>query len=88
MKTIGLRLDAATHSRLKRHVRSRGETISAFVRAAIIKSLPFDRPRENTYESWERLTRDSVGSGHSDLSTTYKARFRDIVRAKHRRGRA
>jgi Arc/MetJ-type ribon-helix-helix transcriptional regulator len=85
MPTITVRLDDETDGRLKRQLARSGETLSEFVRAAVVKQLTANPAKEDPYEAWLRLSKDLVGSGETDLSTTYKARFREIVRAKHNR---
>ena len=85
MPTITIRLDDETDGRLKRRLERSGETLSAFVRGAVVKQLATVPDRENAYEAWLRLSKDLVGSGETDLSTTYKARIKEKLRAKHRR---
>lgn len=83
MRTITIRLDDETHRRLKRHVAGGYETLSAFVRRAIVNKLADSPFKEDAYEAWLRIAGDLEGSGDADLSTTYKARFKEKMRAKH-----
>jgi predicted DNA-binding protein len=85
MPTITIRLDDETDARLKRRLTRSGETLSEFVRAAVIKQLAAGSGYETPYDAWVRLGRDCVGSGETDRSTTYTARIKERVRAKHRR---
>ena len=85
MPTITVRLDEDTDGRLKRRLARSGETLSAFVRSAVVKHLSEEPVKEDAYEAWLRLSKDLVSSGETDLSTTYKARIKEKLRAKHRR---
>lgn len=85
MPTITIRLDDETDARLKRRLERSGETLSEFVRAAVVNQLAALPAQETAYDAWARLSQDSVGSGEHDRSTTYKARLKEQLRAKHRR---
>jgi Arc/MetJ-type ribon-helix-helix transcriptional regulator len=85
MPTITIRLDQETDTRLKRRLVRSGESLSEFVRAAIIKQLGTGPVHESPYDAWVRLVRGCTGSGETDRSTTYKTRIREKLRAKHRR---
>ncbi len=85
MPTITVRLDDETDGRLKRQLARSGETLSEFVRSAVVKQLAEGPVKEDAYEAWLRLSKDLVGSGETDLSTTYKARIKEKLRAKHSR---
>lgn len=85
MPTITVRLDDDTDVRLKRRLARSGETLSEFVRSAVVKQLGDDPAKEDAFEAWLRLSKDLVGSGETDLSTTYKARIKEKLLAKHRR---
>ena len=85
MPTITIRIDEETDARLKRRLGRSGESLSAFVRAALINQLGAGPELETPYEAWARLVQDCAGSGETDRSVTYKSRIKEKVRAKHRR---
>jgi predicted transcriptional regulator len=85
MPTITIRLDDETDARLKRRLERSGETLSEFVRAAVVHQLAAVPAQETPYDAWARLVQDCAGSGGTDRSQTYKARIKDKLRAKHRR---
>lgn len=85
MPTITIRLDDETDARLKRRLVRSGETLSEFVRAAVVRQLAVAPERETAHEAWTRLVQDCAGSGDTDRSVTYKARIKEKLRAKHRR---
>jgi Arc/MetJ-type ribon-helix-helix transcriptional regulator len=85
MPTITIRLDDETDARLKRRLVASGESLSEFVRAAVVNQLAARPEIETPNEAWERLIQDCVGSGDTDRSVTYKARIKEKLRAKHRR---
>ncbi len=85
MPTITVRLDDEIDGRLKRRLEQSGETLSEFVRSAVVEKLADSPSKEDPYEAWLRLSKDLVPSGETDLSTTYKARIKEKLRAKHRR---
>jgi predicted transcriptional regulator len=85
MPTITIRLDDETGARLKRRLQHSGETLSEFVRAAVVSQLAAGPAQETPYDAWERLAKDCAGSGDTDRSTTYKTRIKEKLRAKHRR---
>ncbi len=85
MPTITIRLDDETDARLKRRLSRSGESLSEFVRAAVLSQLAAGPIHETPYDAWARLVEDCAGSGETDRSTTYKARIREKLRAKHRR---
>ena len=85
MPTITIRLDEETDARLKRSLVRSGESLSDFVRAAVVTRLASAPVQETAYEAWVRLSRDCAGSGANDRSMTYKARIKEKLRAKHRR---
>jgi Arc/MetJ-type ribon-helix-helix transcriptional regulator len=85
MSTITIRLDQETDDKLKRQLARSGETLSEFVREAVTKHLESKPPIERRSASLARVL-DKIGdTGETDLSTTYKARRREMLRAKHRR---
>jgi len=85
MPTITIRLDEETDTRLRRRLSRSGETLSEFVRDAVVQKLATGALQETPYEAWERLAGDCAGSGEGDRSTTYKARLKEKLVAKHRR---
>ncbi len=85
MPTITIRLDDVTDARLKRCLMRSGQSLSDFVRAAVVIHLETVPARETPYEAWGRLAQDCIGSGDTDRSVTYKARIKERLRAKHRR---
>ena len=85
MPTITVRLDDETDARLKRRLERSGESLSEFVRAAVVNQLAALPAQETPYDAWARLVQDCAGSGDTDRSQTYKARLKDKLRAKHRR---
>ena len=85
MPTITIRLDDDIDARLKRRLAHSGETLSEFVRAAVVSQLAAAPVSETPHEAWARLVQDCSGSGNADRSATYKARIKEKLRAKHRR---
>ena len=85
MPTITIRLDDETDARLKRRLAHSGETLSEFVRAAVVTQLVAAPVQETPYDAWVRLVSDFGGSAETDRSVTYKARIKERLRAKHRR---
>lgn len=85
MPTITVRLDDETDARLKRRLAHSGESLSEFVRAAVVNQLAVLPAQETPYHAWARLVQDCAGSGDTDRSQTYKARIKEKLRAKHRR---
>ena len=85
MPTITIRLDEETDARLKRRLARSGESLSEFVRAAVVNQLAAVPVHERPYDAWSRLIQDCAGSGDTDRSATYKARIKEKLRAKHRR---
>ena len=85
MPTITIRLDDDTNARLKRRLVHSGESLSEFVRAAVVSQLATAPERETPYAAWSRLVQDCAGSGNTNRSVTYKARIKEKLRAKHRR---
>lgn len=85
MPTITIRLDEETDARLKRRLAHSGQSLSDFVRAAVVAQLAAGPQYETPYDAWARLVEGCPGSGETDRSVTYKARIREKLRAKHRR---
>lgn len=85
MPTITIRLDDETDARLKRRLEQSGESLSEFVRAALVNQLAAVPAQESPHDAWARLIQDCVGSGEHDRSATYKTRIKEQLRAKHRR---
>lgn len=84
MPTITIRLDDETDARLKRRLERSGESLSEFVRAAVVSQLAASTVQETPHDAWARLVQGCAGSGETDRSVTYKARIKEKVRAKHR----
>jgi Arc/MetJ-type ribon-helix-helix transcriptional regulator len=85
MPTITIRLDDETDARLKRRLEHSGQSLSEFVRTAVVTQLAAAPIDETPYDAWSRLSKDCSGSGETDRSTTYKARIKERLGAKHRR---
>lgn len=85
MPTITIRLDGKTDLRLKRRLARSGETLSEFVREAITSRLDAAPPVETRLASLERVLEKIEPDDATDLSTTYKARIRERLDARHRR---
>jgi Arc/MetJ-type ribon-helix-helix transcriptional regulator len=85
MPTITIRIDDETDARLQRRLVRSGESLSEFVRAAVVKQLATGPEIETPYQAWARLIQDCAGSGDADRSATYKARIKEKLRAKYRR---
>lgn len=85
MPTITIRLDDETDARLKRRLEHSGESLSEFVRAAVVNQLAAVPEQETPYDAWARLVQNCSGSGETDRSQTYKTRIKEKLRAKHRR---
>jgi len=83
MPTITIRLDEETDARLKRRLARSGETLSDFVRTAVVNQLAAGPIHETPYDAWARLVEGCAGSGDTDRSATYKARIKEKLRAKH-----
>ncbi len=85
MPTITIRLDEETDARLKRRLDRSGESLSEFVRAAVVNQLAAGPVYETPYDAWTRLIKDCSGSGDTDRSATFKTRIKEKLRAKYRR---
>ena len=85
MPTITIRLDDETDARLRRRLERGGETLSEFVRAAVVNQLAAGPEIETPFEAWSQLVQDCAESGDADRSVTDKARIKEKLRAKHRR---
>jgi predicted transcriptional regulator len=85
MPTVTIRLDEETDARLKRHLARKGETLSQFIREAVAGRLDGAPRAETRLASLERALGGLEDSAETDLSTTYKARIREQLRARHRR---
>jgi Arc/MetJ-type ribon-helix-helix transcriptional regulator len=82
--TISVRLDDATETKLRRMLDARGDSLSSFVRAAILEKLEREGKKPTPYELGKHLFgRDLSGPG--DLALNHKKYFREKMRAKHRR---
>ena len=85
MPTVTIRLDEETDERLKRHLARKGETLSSFIRAAVVKELDATPRAETRTASLARVLATVTDSGETDLSATYKARIQEALLARHRR---
>jgi Arc/MetJ-type ribon-helix-helix transcriptional regulator len=85
MPTITVRLDDETDARLKRRLEQSGQSLSEFVRGAVVSQLATAPKEETPFEAWQTLAADCTSSGDTDRSVTYKARLKERLRAKHRR---
>ena len=86
MATITIRLDDETEARVKRRPERSGETLSAFVRTALINQLAASPSNHETpFDAWTRLGQDCTGSGETVRSATDRQRIKDRLGAKHRR---
>ena len=85
MPTITIRLDEEMDARLKRRLARSGETLSDFVRAAVVKHLDAQPRAEPRLQSLTRALNKIRDTGETDVSTTYKARIKEKLRAKHSR---
>jgi predicted transcriptional regulator len=84
MPTITIRLDDETDARLKRRLDRSGETLSEFVRAAVVAQLADNPVDETPFDAWLRISEGCDASGDTDRSVTYKSRIKERLRAKHR----
>ena len=85
MPTVTIRLDEKTDARLKRRLARSGETLSDFIREAVTRHLDVKPRAEPRLKSLERTLEGVDDAGDTDLSTTYKARIRERLGARHRR---
>jgi Arc/MetJ-type ribon-helix-helix transcriptional regulator len=85
MPTVTVRLDEETDARLKRRLARSGETLSEFIREAVAKHLDAKPRVETRLASLDRILEQIDDPGDTDLSTTYKARIKEKLLAKHRR---
>ena len=82
--TVSVRLDEETEAKLRRLLRQKGGSLSAFVRAAIAEKLEREGKRPTPYELGKHLF-GRYGSGHDDLATNSEEILRDMFRARRRR---
>ena len=85
MPTVTIRLDQETDARLKRRLARSGETLSDVIRAAVVSYLDATPRVEPRLQSLTRALARIHDAGETDLSTTYKARIKEQLRAKHSR---
>lgn len=71
MPTITIRLDEETDARLKRRLEQSGQSLSEFVRAAVVTQLASAPLHETPYDAWQRLVQGCAGSGDANRSVTY-----------------
>lgn len=80
--TLTIRLDEKLENELRRRVERDGETLSDFVRQAIVDKLARRAEKKSPYELGKHLF-GKFSSGRSDLSVRSKEVFREKMRAKH-----
>ena len=85
MPTITLRLDGETHAQLERRLARGDITQSDFVRSAITAKLASEAADQDRYDALLIALEDCQPTGETDLSTTYKTRIKEKLRAKHSR---
>lgn len=83
MPTVTFRLDEETDAKLKRRLARSGETLSQFIREAVAKHLNAKPRPETRLGSLRRVLETVIDDGETDLSTTYKARVREKLLARH-----
>jgi Arc/MetJ-type ribon-helix-helix transcriptional regulator len=82
--TISVRLDDATETKLRRMLDARGDSLSSFVRAAILEKLEREGKKPTPYELGKHLF-GRFKSGKGDLALNHKKYFKEKMLAKHRR---
>lgn len=82
--TITVRIDKRTEARLRRLVKDRGSSLSAFVRAAIAEKLERETRKLTPYELGKHLF-GRYRSGLGDLASHHEKYLKEKLRAKHRR---
>jgi hypothetical protein len=82
--TLSVRLDEETEARLRRLLEQRGDSLSAFVRAAILEKLEREGKKPTPYDLGKHLF-GRFKSGKGDLAENHSKYFKDAMRAKHRR---
>lgn len=82
--TLTIRLDPKLEAALRRKASGDGESVSEFVRKAIVDRLEKAAPKKTPYELGKHLF-GRRGSGKGDLSVRTRQQFKDYVRAKHSR---
>jgi len=85
MPTVTIRIDERTEARLKRRLAKSGESLSDFIRDAMSKHLDSPPRPESRLKSLDRVLAQIGDTGETDLSTTYKKRYKERLLAKHRR---
>ena len=85
MPTVTIRLDDETDDRLKRRLARSGETLSEFIRAAVVSRLDAAPRRQSRLASLTRVLEAVSDTGDTDLSTTYKSQVKERLRAKYNR---
>lgn len=84
--TITVRLDPEIKARVDHVLARTNMTLSEFVRAAVMEQLDKAPLRTQTRRaSLAHALAKISDTGETDLSTTYKSRIEDHVRAKHGR---
>jgi len=83
MPTVTIRPNVETNARLRQRLAKSGGTLSLFVRAAVIEHLDAALGGETRLQSLTRTLEKNPDTGETDVSTTYKARIKEKLRAKH-----
>ncbi len=81
---ISVRLDEETEARLRRLLTQEGESLSDFVRAAVVEKLEREANKPTPYELGKHLF-GRFKSGKGDLALNHKKYFKEKMLAKHRR---
>jgi len=82
--TVTVRLDEDTEAKLRRLLKQKGGTVSAFVRAAIAEKLDREAKKPTPYELGKHLF-GRYSSDRDDLAENSEAILREMFRAKRRR---
>lgn len=82
--TITVRIDESTEAKLRRLLKARGSSLSAFVRAAIAEKLEREAKKPTPYELGKHLF-GRYSSDREDLAENSEEILREMFRAKCRR---
>ena len=82
--TVTVRLDEDTEARLRRVLKQKGGTVSAFVRAAVAEKLDREAKKPTPYELGKHLF-GRYSSDREDLAENSEEILREMFRAKCRR---
>ena len=70
---------------MKRRLARSGETLSEFIRAAVVSKLDAAPRGQSRLASLTRVLEAVSDTGDTDLSTTYKSQVKERLRAKYNR---